>query len=82
MSQTDNPRTRQMPRPRSYGTPVRLFVNLHKESLFKSPLLDTGTLLKARMPIVKAIIMQFTILPYKSSVVKGFLQNKLKVFGF
>ena len=50
------------------------FVELHKESLKKSPFIDTAPCQRAEVPIIKAIIMQFTILPHKSSIVKGFCE--------
>ena len=51
-----------------------VFVEMHKCSLEKSPFVDRETCRRADVPIIKAIIMQFTILSHKSSVVKGFLQ--------
>lgn len=57
-----------------------VFVRLHKESLVKSLFFDSGTCRKAELPIVKAIIMQFTILAQKASIVKGFSQNIFKFF--
>ena len=58
-----------------------VFVELHKESLEKSPFIDREPCQRADVPIVKAIIMQFTILAHKSSVVKGFLQIFLGIFS-
>ena len=59
---------------------LRGFVELHKESLVKSPFFDRIPCRMAEMPIVKAIIMQFTILSQKASIVKGFSQNILDIF--
>ena len=61
---------------------LSLFVEVHKESFEKSQFIDREPRKRAGMPIVKAIIMQFTILSHKSSVVKGFLQNNLQFFSF
>ena len=49
-----------------------VFVEMHKESLEKSPFVDRGLCQRAEIPIIKAIIMQFTILSQKASIVKGF----------
>lgn len=57
-----------------------LFVKMHKERLKKSLVFDSEPCRKAEVSIVKAIIMQFTILSHKSSIVKGFLQNISKKF--
>ena len=70
-----------MPRLKSYERTPQTFVKMHKEDLEKSPFVDIHPCKRAEIPIVKAIIMQFTILAHKSSVVKGFLQNILDIFS-
>ena len=69
-----------MPRLKSYERTSQAFVKMHKEGLEKPPFVDIHPCKRAEIPIVKAIIMQFTILAHKSSVVKGFLQNILDIF--
>ena len=64
------------------GRVLYAFVKMHKDSLEKPPFIDRLTCRRAGIPIVKAIIMQFTILSHKSSVVKGFLQIFLIFFEF
>ena len=69
-----------MPRLKSYERPLQTFVEMHKEGFKKPSFIDIRPCKRAEIPIVKAIIMQFTILSHKSSVVKGFLQNILDNF--
>ena len=61
---------------------LQILGKMHKECPKKSPFVDIEPCRKAGIPIVKAIIMQFTILSHKSSIVKGFLKNILKFFEF
>ena len=60
----------------------RPFVEMNKEGLGKSPFIDRHPSARAEVPIVKAIIMQFTILSHKASVVKGFCKIFCRFFLF
>ncbi len=57
------------------GCAGRRFVKIHKESLVFSPLVDMRFCERAQNPLIKAIIMQFTIISHKSSVVKYFFEK-------
>lgn len=49
-----------------------VFVKMHKEHLEKSPRIGRPLDFWADLPIIQAILMQFTIIPHKSSLVKYF----------
>ena len=57
-----------------------VFGKMHKERLKKSPFIDREPCERAEVPIVKAIIMQFTILSHIPSIVKGFFEFFSKFF--
>ncbi len=78
----DRPRALQMPRSESYGSRGYGFVKIHKENLEMPPFIDIGSCAKAQNPLFKAIIMQFTIIAQKASIVKYFFQKNRIFFVF
>ena len=81
MGQTDNPRALQMPRSKSYGTSALRLRQIAQVQFPKIAFLWLRDLPEGRITHIDAIILQYSIVPHISRIVKGFFEIFCVFFG-
>ena len=81
MGQTDNPRALQMPRSKSYGTSALRLRQIAQVQFPKIAFLWLRDLPEGRITHTDAIILQYSIVPHISRIVKGFFEIFCVFFG-